>query len=104
MAAHLPARGPQNRVMRWLQKLCHRPTDVCKVGIPPRRDRLPCATGLASYPSSCVPFCKQASAGWRLRLRSELVARFAVTVRGPDGFLTSGSLRETWSPLRVPIA
>jgi hypothetical protein len=41
-----------------------------------RRDRWPCATGLASYPSSCVclVFRKQAIAGVRRLLRSELVA------------------------------
>jgi len=29
-------------------------------GIPPERDRWPCATGLASYPSSCVFFLERA--------------------------------------------
>lgn len=69
-----------------------------------RHGRWPCATGLASYPSSCV--CHSASRrSPRLRhpLRSELVARSAVaTVLW--WFRTAGSLRDGLFPLRVPAA
>jgi hypothetical protein len=55
LGLHAPAGAfPPNPVRIFLRFRYIRPFSR-KVGIPHSRDRWPCATGLASYPSSCLP-------------------------------------------------
>jgi len=57
--------------------------------------RLPCATGLASYPSSCVwSVCKQATAVFAAPPAFRILLPIRRCRRGFSGFRPSGSIRE----------
>jgi hypothetical protein len=100
--AHLPARppGPGSDAV---ENGCIRSTDR-KVGIGPSGpDRWPCATGLASYPSSCVSFLVRTtpfSAPPAIRI----LLRFRGHRRSPDAFRSDRAIRGDPVPFHPPVA
>jgi hypothetical protein len=65
------------------------------------RDRWPHATGLASYPSSCVFVCRRVAAVFAAPPAFGSCCRTGVAADSCGGFSPAGSLRDDLVPLRV---